>query len=141
MKQKPTYKPQVACPSCGNLSAIDYCAKGTEYTWWCDNDDCGKQYAFTINADWSVDSKPTGKLVTRTAVTLIIKPQKEAITVCVKGYKFDGEHNDEYYYTEGTCPVNLFTNGLHTSLGDAEDSHDFFSYVDTVDLKTYYEEV
>jgi hypothetical protein len=67
-KQPAIFKPQVLCPSCGKSSDLDYCTIGYEYTWWCGNDRCGRQYSFKINKDWSVDSKPRGTIVKKTNV-------------------------------------------------------------------------
>ena len=133
-KQKAVYKPQVLCPSCGNASNIDYCSPGVQYTWWCSNDDCGRQYRFTINEDWSVESEPTGVVVTRTKVTLKIKKVDDDIFVTIKGRKINGEHNDRYYYEEHTCPVNLFRDGIEVRVGEDTDPHGIFQYVKTEEL-------
>jgi len=137
IEQKPIFKPQVACPSCGALSAIDYCRFGIDYTWWCDNTDCGKQYSFVINPDWSVVSCPTGTITTKTAVTLKVKKIDEDIFICLKGMELNGEHNDEYYYNEHTCPVNLIRGGLAVYTLIDNDPHGIFEYVKTESMEEF----
>jgi hypothetical protein len=140
MKTNPaTYKPQVPCPSCGTLSAIDYCNKNQIYTWWCKNDPCGKQYKFIINDDWSTKTEPTGTIITRTAVTLKVKKTQDDLFIVVKGMLFDGKDNSKYYYQESTCPVNLIREGLEVRLGEDDDPHGVFEYVKTESLETFEE--
>jgi len=144
--QPPIFKPQVACPSCGELSSIDYCAENHLYIWWCNNSSCGKQYSFTINGDWSVYSKPTGLVITRTAVTLEILPQVLPILVTVKGYNYSDNskkenlNNDIYFYNQGTCPANLFRDCLEVSIGDDYDPHGLFKHVKTTTVDEFVEE-
>ena len=127
--QKPIYKPQVACPSCGELSAIDYCKKDYQYTWWCSNEKCGKQYSFVIKDDWSVESEPTGVVVERELVLLEMKPQKESVFIVVKAIVADEVRYHEYFYNEHSCPVNYFNQTEEVSLGEYEDPHGLFRYV------------
>jgi len=132
-KQDAIYKPQVMCPSCGKMSNIDYCKPGGEYTWWCNNDDCGRQYNFKINNDWSVESEPTGTIVTRTDVTLRVRGTN--ILFVIMGRAYNGEHNDKYFYEEHTCPVNLLNDGIEVYDGDIEDPHGIFEYISTEKLE------
>lgn len=145
-EQKQIFLPQVACPSCGNLSPIDYCEFGYTYTWWCNNDDCGKQYRFIINKNWTVKSEPTGLVVTRTAVTLKVRRDKD-IFITLKGRSFSGEtfeesiESDKYFYNQGTCPVNLIKDGLEVRVEDNRDPHGVFEYIKTESLEDFYNEM
>jgi len=130
-KQDPIYKPQVLCPSCGKSSNIDYCSINSKYTWWCSNDNCGKQYSFIINKDWSVESEPTGTIVTSTIVTLELPLQKSSIFLKVKGKMFNGEHNDEYFYNEHTCPINILHSAEDIIIEGCDDRHGVFRYIKT----------
>lgn len=131
----PVYKPQVPCPSCGQLYSIDYVTKNILYTWWCHNDKCGRQFNFKANDDWSTESEPTGISITRTKVTLKIPPQEEDILILVKGRSYnDGHDNDRYFYEEHNCPVNLFGDGIEVKLGNRKDPHRLFKYVKTEKL-------
>ncbi len=132
MKQKPTYLPHVACPSCGFLSVIDYTTIGQEYTWWCGNDECGKQYKWIQNENGSIDAEPTGITVRKNSVLLKLEPQKETIFLTVKGTK-DTRDNEEYYYNEHACPVSFLQNAEELFLGKREDPHGLFQYVRSID--------
>lgn len=133
---EPIFRPKVACPACNNLSDIDYCSFDTTYTWWCSNNDCGKQYKFTINPDWSFTAVSTGVIVIRTKVTLKIKSTSEDIYITLMGYAYNNkENNDEYYYNEHLCPSNLIVDGLEVKIGDNCDPHGIFEYVKTENLK------
>lgn len=134
MKQEPTYLPHVACPSCGALSKIDYTIKGRGYTWWCGNDECGKQYQWMQNEDGSINAEPTGIHVKKTSTLLVLEPQKENIFLIVKGFKNTQEHN-EYYYNEGTCPTNYLNESEEIYLGDHPDPHGLFKFVKSIDKR------
>ena len=133
-KQSPIYKPQVLCPSCGDPSDIDYCTIGYKYTWWCGNDESGKQYTFIINNDWSVESEPTGVVVSRTAVLLKSKPQKGNIFLVVKGTSFNDTEDDyKYLYEEHHCPTNILQDVKELIVDGNIDKHGLFEYVGKIE--------
>lgn len=138
MKTKPTMLPHVACPSCGVLSAIDYCDKEQEYIWWCSNDSCGKQYRWIWHQDGTIDAEPTGIKTKRTSVLLKLLPQKKIIYIVVKGMRFDGgddDNNDEYFYNERTCPINYLNKIELICIGQDDDPHGLFEYVETINKR------
>lgn len=140
--QIPTYlHHQVACPSCGILSDISYCTKEQEYIWWCQNEECGKQYKFIIHEDWSIDAEPTGVLVETNVVGLRLRKElltNKDLVIYLQGsiHSKDGIRDTEYgdkpfCWEEYTCPVNLFNKGVDVRLGDIQDPHNIFEHIST----------
>lgn len=130
MKQQPAYVPHVACPSCGNLSRIDFAIKNYKYTWWCHNEDCGKQYSWTWNDDESIDAEPTGTVIERNSVLLELPPQTESIYLILKGTK---GKNTEYLYNEHQCPSNYLRDVTEVYINDDPDPHGLFKFVASID--------
>lgn len=134
MKQAPTLLPHIACPSCGGLSAIGHTVKGRAYTWWCSNDDCGKQYRWKQNENGSIDAEPTGVTVRRVSVLLKLDPQEKPLFLIVKGAERAPE-DQEYYYNEGTCPTNYLSEIEEVYLDGCPDPHGVFAYITSIDKR------
>jgi len=133
-KQSPHFRPLVLCPSCKDESDISHCTIGKEYTWWCRNGDCGKQYRFVIADDWSVESEPTGIVVKKTIVTLELPPQEHSIYLEVEGLKTldnDDINNDKYFYEEHICPENILRATTSITIDGDDDRHGLFKYIKT----------
>jgi len=133
IRMKPTMIPNVACPTCGGLSPIDYINRDQEYIWWCDG--CGHQYKFTWSKDGDIVSSPTGTIVSDTAVLLKLKPTNKVLYLIVGGRKFNTheENLDRYEYEERSCPTNYLKNILEVYSGDEYDPHGLFEYIETID--------
>jgi len=132
MKQQINYVPHVACPSCGELSTIGHATKGSEYTWWCDNRECGKQYKWVQNPDDSITAEPTGTVVKYNAALLKMEPRDKPVYLIVDAID-SGTENQRYFYDEHTCPLNYFSQVEGIYLGEDSDPHGLFEFVGSVD--------
>lgn len=105
----PVFVKHIACPSCGELTKADHIEAGREMTWWCGNEDCGKQYRWKELPDGRIESEPTGVVVDRVAV-LLEGPDKMLLIVNHGRHSKDGVVTapvSMYFFEEHTCPINL----------------------------------
>ena len=137
MKQEIKYIPHVCCPSCADLNTISHLMDekhiGSEFTWWCDNDSCGRRYKWYRDESNVIHAEPTGVVIKPVSVLLQL-PGTE-LKIIVKGsVGYSGEEEDfaaglSYFYNERTCPANYFRKTESVWLPDDGDPHGLFEFV------------
>lgn len=142
MKQNIKYIPHVCCPSCGDSSSIDHLMDekyiNYELIWWCDNDDCGKQYMWSRDDKNVITAEPTGTVIKPTSV--LLRLPRTDLKIIVKGSKGHCDHPDDedshniYFYGEHTCPSNYFRSTQSVWFDGDGDPHGLFEYVGVMDF-------
>ena len=126
----------IECPYChkDDHSVGHLLDKNTSFgPWYCD--ECGKAISGrTENGD--VFLEETSRFVTRTLVALELPENTEPIFLIVKGRWFDGDKNDsgsQYYYEEGTCPINFLQEAVEVIHNGEPDPHGLFNFMKSVE--------
>jgi len=103
----------ILCPACGcGRYAVSHLPIGTSTRWYCDNDECGKEFRLTVISPDEIDCEVTGNKKCNTVVTLRCD---EPFTMTVSGMRLEpiGDITDwidsqRYFYEESSCPINSF---------------------------------
>lgn len=139
----------VICPRCkkpdGTIDHLLPAAGVSSYTWYCDNENCGCKYNFSIEAgrvlsvtDLKISSHKPFVILSTNNSTL-----EEAVYIVVQGLLIDipvgTEHpltneqmnNFEHFYRSHTCPTNFVRTELVMHDLDT-DPHGVFHFVDAI---------
>lgn len=124
----------IECPYCGEgESRIDHLKTGADFgAWYCD--ECGGSYRGVRTGDGAEIELLEGKI--RRVLIELSYAEDPSLKIVIKGIEFedvkgvsaDYPQAHEYYYNEGTCPINYL--GVdQIKFKDDTDPHGIFKFI------------